>query len=135
MLNIKINLYKLAEEEAKAQGISAAALNDDGMTEAEHLARDILAPLAVNQLFMEEGDYHQASAASFGKLGDIFANASAVCGGACWFCGDREENDRLTLADGFRPRAFGRVARGGCFILILENNEEKERAYLVRPEW
>ena len=133
MQNIYINLIKLNEEEAKAQGIRASALNDAEMTEAEHLARDILAPLSVRQLFIEEGNKGQQINAR--QLGEIFANASAVCGGACWFCGDSEEADRLTLADGFRPRAFGRIARGGCFVLILENDQEQERAYLVRPEW
>lgn len=133
MLNIKINLYRLNEEEAKAQRISASALNDAEMTEAEHLARDVLAPLAVRQLFIDEGDKVQKINAR--QLGEIFANCGAVCGGALWFCGSGEEADRLTLADGYRVRAFGRIARGGCFILILENSEEQERAYLVRPEW
>lgn len=135
MLKIKIDLVKLTEEEANEQGIRASALNDDKMNEHERLARDILAPLAVDQLFTEEGNYHQASAASFGKMGDIFANCSACCSGALWFCGSSEERESLTLADGFRPRAFGRVALGGCFILILENDQEQERAYLVRPNW
>lgn len=135
MLKINIDLIKLTSEEAKEQGIRASALNDDKMNESERLARDVLAPLAVDQLFLEEGNYKQQSAASFGKLGDIFANCSACCSGALWFCGDAGESEKLTLADGFRPLCFGRVALGGCFILILENNEEQERAYLVRPNW
>ena len=135
MLNIYIDLVRLTEEEAQEQGIRASALNDNNMTEAERLARDILAPLAVDQLFTEEGDYHQASAASFGKLGRIFAECSACCGGALWLCGSQEDAEALTLADGYTVRAFGRVAAGGCFILILEDAEERERAYLVRPNW
>jgi hypothetical protein len=135
MLKIEIELTRLNEEEAQAQGIRAAALNDDKMTEAERLARDILAPLAVDQLFSEEGDFHQASAATFGKLGRLFLNCSAVCGGALWFCGDEQDRQALTLADGYHCRAFGRCCVGGCFILILQNREEKERAYLVRPNW
>ena len=135
MLKITVDLFKLSEEDAKAQGISAAALNDENMNESERLARDVLAPLAVDQLFIDEGDYHQASAGSFGKLGQLFADCGAACSGALWFCGGQDDADRLTLADGFRPRAFGRCHPGGCFVLILENNEEKERAYLVRPSW
>lgn len=133
MLNIQIDLIELSQEEAQEQKIAASALNDDGMTEAERLARDILAPLAVRMLFILEGDTVQTIQAR--QLGEIFANCSAVCGGALWFCGSKEEADRLTLDDGYRVRAFGRIARGGCFILILENNEEQERAYLVRPNW
>lgn len=135
MLKIKIDLIKLSQEEAKAQNLRASALNDEQMTEAEHLARDVLAPLSIDALFTSEGNYKQASAASFGKLGELFADCCAACGGALWFCGSREDADRLTLADGFRPRAFGRVSPGGCFVLILQNNEEQERAYLVRPNW
>jgi len=132
MLNIKIDLIKLTEEESTAQNIRASALNDEKMTEAERLARDILAPLAVAELYKKEANAERITAQ---RLGDLFANCGAVCSGALWFCGDREDADRLTLADGFRPRAFGRCHPGACFVLILENSEEKERAYLVRPNW
>lgn len=134
-MKLNIDLIKLDEEESVAQNIRASALNDEKMTEAERLARDILAPLAVDALFTNEGNYKQASASSFGKMGALFANGSAVCGGAVWFCGSAEDAQALTLADGFRPRAFGRCHPGACFVLILENSEEEERAYLVRPNW
>lgn len=132
MLNIKIDLIKLTEEESAAQNIRASALNDEQMTEAERLARDILAPLAVAELYKKET---RAEGITARKLGEMFANCGAVCSGALWFCGDAEESQALTLADGFRPRAFGRCHPGACFVLILENDEEKERAYLVRPNW
>ena len=132
MLNIKIDLIKLDEEESAAQNIRASALNDEKMTEAERLARDILAPLAVAELFKREANAERITAQ---RLGDLFADCGAVCSGALWFCGDSDDCDRLTLADGFRPRAFGRCHPGACFVLILENNEEEERAYLVRPNW
>lgn len=136
MKNIKIDLIRLNEEEAEAQGVKASHfVNGEEMTEVDRLARDILAPLAVDALFTDEGNYKQQSAASFGKLGRLFADVSAACGGAVWFCGSQEEAESLTLADGFRPLGFGQVSRGGCFVLILKNNQEKERAYLVRPSW
>ena len=69
------------------------------------------------------------------KIGKMFLNCGAVCGSALWFCGGSDEAEALTLGDGFRVRGFGQVSRGGCFILILENSEEKERAYIVRPNW
>ena len=68
-------------------------------------------------------------------MGAIFANGSAVCGGAVWFCGSADDAEDLTLVDGYRVYGFGQVSRGGCFVLILENSEEEERAYLVRPNW
>ena len=133
MLNIKIDLIKLDQEESAAQNIRASALNDDQMTEAERLARDILAPLAVAKLFKQEGTPTQKQLAK--ARGQLFANCGAVCSGALWFCGDSDESAALTLADGFRPRAFGRCHPGACFVLILENDNEEERAYLVRPNW
>ena len=108
-MKIKVDLIKLTQEESNEQKIRASAFNDEKMTEAEKLARDILAPLAVAELLRREG--------------------------TLWFCGDSDERDALTLADGFRPRAFGRCCPGACFVLILQNNEEEERAYLVRPNW
>lgn len=132
MLKIKIDLIRLNEEESAAQKIRASALNDEKMTNAEELARDILAPLAVAELFKQEGHAESITAR---KLGQLFADCGTVCRGALWFCGDGDDCDRLTLADGFRPRAFGRCHPGACFVLILENNEEEERAYLVRPNW
>ena len=132
MLNIRIDLIKLDQEESAAQKIRASALNDDQMTEAEKLARDILAPLAVAELYKQETSADNYTAR---KLGELFADCGAVCSGALWFCGDSDDRDRLTLADGFRPRAFGRCHPGACFVLILENDNEEERAYLVRPNW
>lgn len=132
-MNIQIDLIKLTNEEATEQAIRASALNDEGMTEAERLARDILAPLAVAELLRQEGNSEQLRTAS--KRGQLFADCGAVCSGALWFCGSQEDKEALTLADGYTPRAFGRCHVGGCFILILENEEETERAYLVRPSW
>ena len=131
-MKLKIDLIKLDEGESVAQNIRASALNDEKMTEAERLARDILAPLAVAELYRKETNTNKTTAK---MLGDMFADCGAVCSGALWFCGSQEEADRLTLADGFRPRAFGRCHPGACFVLILENSEEEERAYLVRPDW
>lgn len=132
-MKIKINLIKLSQEDSTAQNILASALNDEKMTEAEKLARDILAPLAVAELMRKEGTKAQKSQAA--QIGKIFLNCGAVCSGALWFCGDSEDGERLTLADGFRVRAFGRCLPGACFVLILQNSEEVERAYLVRPNW
>lgn len=132
-MKIKIDLIKLSQEESNEQKIRASALNDEKMTEAERLARDILAPLAVTELLRREGTPTQQARAV--RCGQMFADCSAVCSGALWFCGDSEERDALTLADGFRPRAFGRCCPSACFVLILQNNEEEERAYLVRPSW
>lgn len=132
MLNIKIDLIKLSQEDAQAQKIRASFLNDEKMTEAERLARDILAPLAVAELYKQEKAADTLTAL---KLGQRFADCCAACSGALWFCGGAEDAQALTLADGFRPRAFGRCCVGGCFVLILQNNEEQERAYLVRPNW
>lgn len=132
-MNIQIDLIKLTNEEAAEQAIRASALNDEGMTEAERLARDILAPLAVAELMRKEGTRIQKANAA--KIGKMFSNCGAVCGGALWFCGGQEESQALTLADGYRVRGFGQVSRGGCFVLIVENSDEEERAYLVRPSW
>lgn len=131
-MKIKIDLIKLDQEESASQNIRASALNDEKMTEAEKLARDILAPLAVAELFKREANAEIITAQRLGKL---FLDCGAVCSGALWFCGDSEECQALTLADGFRVRAFGRCHPGACFVLILENSEEIERAYLVRPNW
>ena len=133
-MRIKIDLVKLNEETAKGGKVAACYfINERETTEGEKLARDVLAPLAVAQLMRTEGTKGQRSQAA--HLGKMFYNCGAVCGSALWFCGDSEEAQALTLADGFRVRGFGQVSRGGCFVLILENNEEKERAYLVRPNW
>ena len=133
MLKIKIDLIKLSQEEAAAGGVRASALNDDKMTEAERLARDILAPLAVRELMIQEGNPAQVINAA--KLGERFANYGAVCGGSLWFAGCDDDRAPLTLAGGFYPYAFGRTCPGGCFILITRNSNEEERAYLVRPAW
>lgn len=132
-MKIKVDLIRLEQEESTAQNIRASALNDEKMTEAEKLARDILAPLAVAELLRREGTPTQQARAV--ARGQMFAECSAVCSGALWFCGDSDERDALTLADGFRVRAFGRCCPGACFVLILQNSEEEERAYLVRPSW
>ena len=132
-LYIKVDLIKLTQEESNDQKIRASALNDEKMTEAERLARDILAPLAVAELMKREGTPEQKQIAV--ARGQLFAECSAVCSGALWFCGDADERKALTLADGFRPRAFGRCCSGACFVLILQNSFEEERAYLVRPSW
>lgn len=133
MLKIKIDLIKLTQEEARESKIQASALNDDKMTEAERLARDILAPLAVAELMRQEGNREQKQNAR--TLGDIFRDCGAVCGGSLWFCGSTLEREALTLADGFRVRAFGRTCPGACFVLILQDSNETERVYLVRPSW
>ena len=133
MLKINIELIKLSQEEAERGKVRASALNDEKMTESERLARDILAPLAVRELMIQEGNHAQVINSA--KLGEMFADCSAVCSGALWFCGDRKESEALTLSDGYRVRAFGRCCFGGCFVLILENSEEEERAYLVRANW
>lgn len=132
-MKIKIDLITLTEEERTGDKISAAALNDDKMTEAERLARDILAPLAVAELMRQQGNQTQKSNAR--QLGQIFADCGAVCGGSLWFAGCDDDRAPLTLAGGFFPYAFGRTCPGGCFILITRNSNEEERAYLVRPAW
>lgn len=133
-MQIKINLTKLDEETAKGGKVAACYfISERETTEGEKLARDVLAPLAVAQLMREEGNAKQKSKAA--ALGKMFYNCGAVCGSALWFCGDSEEAEALTLADGYRVRGFGQVSRGGCLVLILENDEEKERAYLVRANW
>ena len=133
MLKIKVDLIKLEQEEAAAQGIKASALNDEKMTEAERLARDILAPLAVAELMRQEGNEKQKQSAR--TLGEIFADCGAVCGGSLWFAGCDDDRAPLTLAGGFYPYAFGRTCPGACFVLILQDDNETERAYLVRPSW
>lgn len=134
MLNIKIDLTKLTQEEAKSQNIRASRFMPyEEETETDRLARDILAPLAVAELMKQEGNPKQKANAQ--KLGDMFANCGAVCGSALWFCGDSEEAAALTLSNSYRVRAFGKMSRGGCFVLILENQEEEEHAYLVRANW
>ena len=132
-MNIKIDLITLTEEERTGDKISAAALNDDKMTEAEKLARDILAPLAVAELMRQQGNPTQKAKAR--QLGQIFADCGAVCGGSLWFAGCDDDRAPLTLAGGFYPYAFGRTCPGGCFILITRNSNEEERAHLVRPAW
>jgi len=133
-MQIKIDLIKLDKETAKGGKVAACYFISERETaEGEKLARDILAPLAVAELMRKEGTRSQKAKAA--HLGKMFYNCGAVCGSALWFCGDSEEAQALTLADGFRVRGFGQMSRGGCFVLILENNEEEERAYLVRPNW
>lgn len=134
MLEIRIELTKITQEQAKACKISAAYFMPyEQESESDRLARDILAPLAVAELMRKEGNQDQKAHAQ--TLGDIFAESSAVCGSALWFMGDREDAEALTLANSYRVRAFGKTDPRGCFVLILENPEEQERAYLVRANW
>lgn len=134
MLNIKIELTRLTQEEAERGKVRAAYFMPyEQETETDRLARDILAPLAVAELMRKAGSEQQKARAD--KLGEIFADCSAVCGSALWFCGSREEAEALTLANSYRVRAFGKLSPHSCFVLILENPKEKERAYLVRANW
>lgn len=133
---IKINIDLIETKTLNTAGNNYNLKDYGETTEAENLARDILAPLAVDSLFIDSGDYHQASAASLGKLGREFLECSAVCGSALWFCGDSEQTKKLTTADGFRVRAFGWHKFAAVPVLIVENPETEEaRAYLVRFDW
>jgi hypothetical protein len=134
MLNIKIELTRLTQEEAERGKVRAAYFMPyEQETETDRLARDILAPLAVAELMRKEGNLDQKANAR--TLGEIFANCSAVCGSALWFCGSQIESAALTLANSYKVRAFGKLSPRSCFVLILENPKEKERAYLVRANW
>ena len=134
MLNIKIELIRLTQEEAERGKVRAAYFMPyEQETETDRLARDILAPLAVAELMRKTGNEYQKTHA--GRIGEIFAECSAVCGSALWFCGSREEAEALTLANSYKVRAFGKLSPRSCFVLILENPKEKERAYLVRANW
>lgn len=133
-MKINIELTELNQEEAKGGNISAAAFMPyEQATEAHHLARDILAPLVVAQVMREKGNNWQRSHAA--KLGEMFVNCSAVCGSALWFLGSQEEAEALTIAEGYRVRAFGQMSPRGCFVLILQNDEENEKAILCRANW
>lgn len=133
-MKIKIDLIELPQEVATAHNIrSCYFINNEEMSENDRLARDILAPLSVAQLMRKKGAQWQKSQAH--KIGQDFAESSACCGGAVWSCAVGETRQALTFADGFRVYAFGQVSPRGCFVLILENNNEEERAYLVRPNW
>lgn len=133
MFNITINLVKLSQKDAKAQKVgSCYFMPYEQETETDRLARDIIAPLAVAELMKKEGNEWQKEHAK--KCGDIFADCGAVCGSALWFCGDAEDAERLTLPNGYRVRGFGKLSPRSCFVLTLDKGE-KERAYLVRPEW
>lgn len=134
MLNIKIELTRLTQEEAERGKVRAAYFMPyEQETETDRLARDILAPLAVAELMRKAGNEQQKARAD--RLGKIFADCSAVCGSALWFCGSREEAEALTLGNSYRVRAFGKLSPRSCFVLILENPKERERAYLVRANW
>lgn len=134
MLNIKIELTRLTQKEAERGKVRAAYFMPyEQETETDRLARDILAPLAVAELMRKEGNPDQKANAR--TLGEIFANCSAVCGSALWFCGSQIEAAALTLGNSYRVRAFGKLSPRSCFVLILENPKEKERAYLVRANW
>ena len=133
---IKINIDLIETKTLNTAGNNYNLKDFGETTEAENLARDILAPLAVDALFIDSGDYHQASAAACGRLGRLFLDCSAAVGAALWFCGDSEEAEQLTTADGFRVRAFGWHKFAAVPVLILENPEtEEDRAYLVRFDW
>jgi len=133
-MKINIELTELNQEDAKGGGISAASFMPyEQATETHHLARDILAPLAVAQLMREKGNEWQRSHAA--KLGEMFAECSAVCGSALWFLGSQEEAQALTIAEGYTVRAFGQMSPRGCFVLILQDNQENEKAILCRANW
>lgn len=133
MLNIKIDLVKLSQKDAKAQKVAACYFMPyEQETESDRLARDVLAPLAVAEVMRKEGNSSQKLNAS--KCGRIFLNCGAVCGSALWFCGGCEDAEALTLPNGYRVRGFGKLSPRSCFVLILDKGE-KERAYLVRPSW
>ena len=133
MLNIKINLIKLSQKDAERGKVSACYFMPyEEATESDHLARDVLSPLAVYKLMEKEGNEWQKTHAR--RCGEIFQECGAVCGSALWFCGGSEDAERLTLPNGYRVRGFGKLSPRSCFVLILDKGE-KERAYLVRPEW
>lgn len=133
MLKINIDLVKLSQANAKAGKVAACYFMPyEQETESDRLARDILAPLAVAELMRKEGNEWQKANAN--KCGEMFLSCGAVCGSALWFCGGSEESERLTLANGYRVRGFGKLSPSSCFVLILDKGE-KERAYIVRPNW
>ena len=133
MLKINIDLIKLSQKNAKAGKVAACYFMPyEEETESDRLARDILAPLAVAELMRKEGNEWQKGNAK--KCGAMFLDCGAVCGSALWFCGGREEAEALTLPNGYKVRGFGKLSPRSCFVLILDK-EEKERAYLVRPNW
>ena len=133
MLNIKIELTKMTQADAKAGKVAACYFMPyEQETESDRLARDLLAPLAVAELMRKEGNEWQKTHAK--ECGDMFLSCGAVCGSALWFCGGSEEAERLTLANGYRVRGFGKLSPRSCFVLILDKGE-KERAYLARANW
>lgn len=133
-MKIKVDLIPFDTTPKGAENIAQWNYKEyNEITPAESLTRDTLAPLVVAELLRKEGTPHQKQLAK--ARGQLFADCSAVCGSALWFCGDQEERDALTLADGFRPRSFG-FPRGSLLpFLFLEDDNEQERAYLVRFEW
>lgn len=105
MLNINIELTRLTQEEAERGKVAAAYFMPyEQETESDRLARDLLAPLAVAELMRKAGNEYQKNHAH--KLGEMFAECSAVCGSALWFCGSSEEAEALTLAKSYRVRAY-----------------------------
>ena len=133
-MKIKIELIPFKREGNEAEKIQQWNYKEyNEITPAEALTRDTLSPLVVAELMRKEGTPTQKKTARI--LGEMFANCSVVCGSALWFCGDSEESQALTLADGFRVRSFG-FPRGSLLpFLFVENSEEHDRAYLVRFDW
>ena len=57
-MKIKIDLIKLDEETAKGGNVRACYfINERETTEGEKLARDLLAPIAVDALFINECNF------------------------------------------------------------------------------
>ena len=133
-MKIKVDLIQFDTTPKGAENIAQWNYKDfNEITPAEALTRDTIAPLVVAELLKKEGAPIQKKLAK--ARGQLFAECSAVCGSALWFCGGSDEAEALTLPDGFRPRSFG-FPRGSLLpFLFVENSEEQERAYLVRFEW
>lgn len=95
---------------------------------------DILAACSMMaKVWEKKGKEYQRTHAE--KIAREWVESSALIGGALWFCGDSETPAACTFADGFRVRCIGWVRGLVLPVLFLQDNEENERAQLVRFEW
>lgn len=126
---LKIKLYKMDQESAERQKIASYnPKRGSETTPAEQYTRGTLAARVLAQLFRIEGTQEQKENAD--QLARLAMSGGCVCDSLLWVRYSMPEN-KITLADGFRPACVGWVR--GCDLLVLfTEKDEEERAYLVR---
>lgn len=132
-MKIKIDLVEITAEDVRSkEARSSNTREHNETTPAEFFALDVIAPRAIAQLLKEQGNQKQKTNAP--KLAREWLESCAPIGGALWFCGDSATAAACDL-NGWRLRAVGWVRGLVLPVMFLQDNEENERALLIRFDW